>query len=501
MLPILILFLKEIKMKFTDFQQEYCALPENRKAIVDESLKTLLTCKSVKNYDVQKHIQESQNKTVFNYDIKNLKNSVTNKVSPAKDSCEVQCFIEKIKNDGGHVKFGKEEDGSFTYLAYSTHQMKKLLCMYPECLILDTTYETNVYSFPLTTIMCIDSEGSGHPVMHAFLQQENSDVMEKCLQFLKDLYDSSLTSSFFVDKEFAEISALSTLFPHSSVSLCIWHNKIAVKESLQSKGLPQHLVTYILDLFMKQQLAVTEREFNQLQNLIKDVASSQIIKYFEENWWNNSKNWASYKSLHVPKLMLATTGHLECYHSKIKPLLNSKLLLYQCLTYLHDYDQQLFNQSMMRDTFNSMREHYNTADTDPVIKQICNDLSSFAAKYVCKQYNMAKEIHYEIESLSESRYKVFYKTDSYHTVMVSSDVTECSCKSFVNMNLSCRHIFFIKIKLNKQAYESVGREHRFSLFYNIQPSIKCSQDTVVIQQEKFLLANKLMDQFINKSII
>ena len=47
-------------------------------------------------------------------------------------------------------------------------------------------------------------------------------------------------------------------------------------------------------------------------------------------------------------------------------------------------------------------------------------MGSFAAKYVCKQYNMAKEIEYEIEFLGESHYRVFYKTDSIFIVVSSN---------------------------------------------------------------------------------
>ncbi|GFR68226.1 secreted protein [Elysia marginata] len=86
--------------------------------------------------------------------------------------------------------------------------MKALISQYPEVLIMDATYKRNHYLLPLVTVMCIDQNGDGHPVLHAFVRHEDSNLIAKCLEFLSDKYDSSHTSTIFLDKDLSEVTAV-----------------------------------------------------------------------------------------------------------------------------------------------------------------------------------------------------------------------------------------------------------------------------------------------------
>ena len=163
-------------------------------------MQSLLNCSSVSSLDVRLHVEQTQRKTLLQSDVKNLR--VKHGYSQQNDITNVQQFIHSLKENGGDVAYGLDEStGAFQYLVYMSSAMKNLIARYPELLIMDATYKTNHYLLPLVTVMCIDQNGAGHPVMHAFVRHEDKAIIGTCLDFLVDRYDSSQTGTVFVDKD------------------------------------------------------------------------------------------------------------------------------------------------------------------------------------------------------------------------------------------------------------------------------------------------------------
>ena len=132
-----------------------------------------------------------------------------------------------------------------------------MLEYYPEVLVMDVTYKVNLYRLPLLTIMC--NNGKGHPIFHSFLATEEQGVLVKALEMFKASFYSTKTSCFFVDTDFSEIGALSTVFPEKAFIVCAFHIAQAVKKALHKKGLSAQQVETIKNIFMDIKDALTRK--------------------------------------------------------------------------------------------------------------------------------------------------------------------------------------------------------------------------------------------------
>ena len=191
--------------------QTFKAYPDNRRPVLTEGVQSLHNCSSVPSLDVHLHVEQTQGKTLLQSDVKNLR--LKHSQREQDDITKVEQFINSLKESGGDVAYGLDEStGVFKYLVYMSSSMKNLIYRYPEVLIMDATYKTNHYLLPLLTVMCIDQNGAGHPVLHAFIRHQDKTILGTCLDFLVDRYDSSQTSTIFVDKDLSEVAAFKRNF-------------------------------------------------------------------------------------------------------------------------------------------------------------------------------------------------------------------------------------------------------------------------------------------------
>ena len=102
---------------------------------------------------------------------------------------------------------------------------------YPEVLLLDCTYKTNKYGMPLLDMIGIDACQRSFCIAFAFLSGETEEDYIWALNRLKSLYGqcgTALPSIILTDRCLACINASSTLFPSSTILICIWHANKAV---------------------------------------------------------------------------------------------------------------------------------------------------------------------------------------------------------------------------------------------------------------------------------
>lgn len=104
----------------------------------------LLQYPSISNKDLRHHIQESENKIEFASDVRKLKPKQSDRPD-FSDTAEVDKYLQQIK-EGGNIELGHNDDGSFHYLVYMTGDMRNFH-IYPERLVLDSPYKTNVTSY------------------------------------------------------------------------------------------------------------------------------------------------------------------------------------------------------------------------------------------------------------------------------------------------------------------------------------------------------------------
>ena len=100
----------------------------------------------------------------------------------------------------------------------------ELLRAFPQVLLMDCTYKTNIYRLPLLHIVGVTSTGLTFCVACAFLEAEKEDNYSWACQTLRVLMDEhSLPNVIVTDREKALMNAIEGTFPQTTNLLCRWH--------------------------------------------------------------------------------------------------------------------------------------------------------------------------------------------------------------------------------------------------------------------------------------
>ncbi|KAI0993222.1 hypothetical protein K3495_g14962 [Podosphaera aphanis] len=111
-------------------------------------------------------------------------------------------------------------------------------------LVIDATYGTNNPGMSLFAVL-VELDGTGVPLCYLFLGTKSPDECSKSAQFcgvtisilknfLQLLRAAGFEPTFFgCDKDRAEISAIRQIWPRTTVQLCYWHAKRAIRKKLK----------------------------------------------------------------------------------------------------------------------------------------------------------------------------------------------------------------------------------------------------------------------------
>jgi len=100
----------------------------------------------------------------------------------------------------------------------------ELLHTFPQVLIMDCTYKTNMYRLPLIEIVGVTSTDITFSVVFAYLDVEREDNFSWCLDSLKcQMHDRLMPSIIVNDKDLVLMNAIERIFPISRHFLCRWH--------------------------------------------------------------------------------------------------------------------------------------------------------------------------------------------------------------------------------------------------------------------------------------
>jgi len=385
-------------------------------------------------------------------DVYNLKQKLKGSSTDASD-CDV--LLRQIVDDGGFVEYAKDDKNNFMYVVFQTKQMIDVLQKFPEVLILDFTYKTNKYLLPLLTVMAVDGEGHGLPVLHAFVKKEDTEFIAKCLTALSSKYDTGLTCCFMVDKDFAEMSALELMFPDVPINICHFHINQAVSRFLR-KELASDAYPKVLETFMAQVYTESTEEYNSLKDDITNSVPQKVADYFQRNWWDKSKFWATSENRSVLKLKATTTNHLESFHAKIKKYLNVHISLASAIENLTMFDNGQITTSLRSAVIRANSVCYRSSTMqDDTVNTVLNTLTRFAADLVIQQLTLSRTVNYAI-TVANSEYIVSYKEKQH-----SATPTVCECSFHKQMKLPCRHILFIRQQLGLPVFDASLVHGRF----------------------------------------
>ncbi|XP_058181178.1 PKS-NRPS hybrid synthetase cheA-like [Rhododendron vialii] len=213
------------------------------------------------------------------------------------------------------------KDGNVTDLFWAPPCAGEMLRAFPRVLMMDCTYKTNRYRFPLLQIVGVTCTELTFNVAFAFIECEKEENYTWVLEKLKGMMDADALSVVIVtDRELALMNAIRSVFPHATNLLCRFHiskNVLAkCRKMFDDKTWEEFSCSWGLVVLSA---SVTQYE-ERLRALKRDFQMfPAALDYVEKNWLIPYKErfvgaWTD-KVMHFGNL---TSNRAESAHAALK---------------------------------------------------------------------------------------------------------------------------------------------------------------------------------------
>ncbi|CAN1168199.1 PKS-NRPS hybrid synthetase cheA [Linum perenne] len=169
------------------------------------------------------------------------------------------------------------ESASVTHVFMAHPEAVKLYRAYPYVVLLDSTYKTNRYGYPLVELIGITPVKKSFTIAYVIMKDESIDSYKWVLEKLKMLVEEdSVPNVIVTDRELGLLAAIKETFPHSVHLLCIWHISNAVETRAKNMVKDGKLGKNIKNRWWK------------------DVLEASTDVEFQSGWEDFQKNMARY---------------------------------------------------------------------------------------------------------------------------------------------------------------------------------------------------------------
>ncbi|CAG8563470.1 4980_t:CDS:2 [Cetraspora pellucida] len=202
----------------------------------------------------------------------------------------------------------------------------------PEVLIVDATYKTNIYKFPLVSAIGINNVSNKKEALASFqiamawMENESEASYTWFLQTLcTEIYNtySCLPNIFMSDKDQALRNASSKVFSESNKMLCVWH---ILEQNLKANCCKLFKTNDDYEAFKKEVVGLhfttVEEQISQSLNSVKKAAEKaytpEKVESYIQTLMKDSKMWISAYTKWYCNMGISTTGCCESSHSAFK---------------------------------------------------------------------------------------------------------------------------------------------------------------------------------------
>ncbi|XP_058217526.1 putative protein FAR1-RELATED SEQUENCE 10 [Rhododendron vialii] len=180
----------------------------------------------------------------------------------------------------------ENETENVTELFWSPPSAGEMLRAFPHVLMMDCTYKTNKYKFPLLQIVGVTSTEMTFCAAFAFMECEKTENYTWVLENLKGMMDpNALPSVIVTDRELALMNAIEHVFPQATNLLCRWHigkNVLAkCRKIFDDKMWEEFICSWGL-VVLSSSVAQYEERLCVLKRNFEMVPAA--LEYVEKNW-------------------------------------------------------------------------------------------------------------------------------------------------------------------------------------------------------------------------
>lgn len=200
---------------------------------------------------------------------------------------QMQFLLSKLQENEYIYFHQKDADDCVTSLFWSNPSSVELMRAFPTILLMDCTYKTNRYRFPLMQMVGVTSTDKTFSVAQSFIMGEKQENYVWVLENLKRVMDTDrLPTVIVTDRDLALMNAIEKVFPNAKHLLCRWHIDKNVtancRKHFDEKAWPLFMHSWTSLMFSsdiptyERLLAALKRDFSFLY--------PKAIEYIELSW-------------------------------------------------------------------------------------------------------------------------------------------------------------------------------------------------------------------------
>jgi len=209
------------------------------------------------------------------------------------DDC--QMFIEFLQLNGALFRQSRTSDNALCRLLFSTQKMASNFRRFGDILLIDSTYNTNLYSIPLVVLSGIDNNYKNVLFGLALVNDETKETYKWLLGEFCEMHTKQ-PGLIYSDQDLAITSAIEETLPNTPHRLCSWHIVRNLRRNFNFIKTDQE---DLKEKIFKLPFLDKQAEFD---NYVQD-----ILKFFQDFDLRKSKEY-------FDKLLSKKTKWAVCYH-------------------------------------------------------------------------------------------------------------------------------------------------------------------------------------------
>ena len=211
--------------------------------------------------------------------------------------------------------FGKDD---FAVSIQTKFQFEMLKKFGNATVCIDSTRQTNYYSYLLNTLMVVDEYVEGIPVAYLLSNRESGDVIKAFFDTIKARVGPLEPEVFMSDDAPQYFSTLTHVFGASTKTkklLCRWHLdrtwRKAVKDKVMEADKKPTVYHHLLVLLNESNITEFNKKLQSFLSWLNPEHMTEFLLYFQTNYCNRISEWATHSRQYTS---VNTNMHIEAFH-------------------------------------------------------------------------------------------------------------------------------------------------------------------------------------------
>lgn len=320
-------------------------------------------------------------------------------------------------------------------------------------LMMDTTFSTNRFGWPLCLICAVDEHNHTVILAVALIHHQTTEAFEWVLQQLHSAMPDDAwarVACVFTDGDQAMAAALSSTVPHSKHLRCRFHLKQNLRAKLYSAKVDSITSEQCVQDWETAARYETEDEFNAAMAAL--TTQYDEINHYMHATFPPGQVYADFALNHITTLGVRSTARVESWNAALKGMLeiNSRTpmsVLFDSLRYaLSDKDQRSFRKAADMAASRPPNSQARTidADTAPHITYYAQGVVSTQSRLQSNyDLTMVQAANPAIYTVFDRRPLLGGERQRTVTITDSTSTMHCTCGFPTAYLLPCRHVLAV----------------------------------------------------------